>query len=259
MTLSKNLKIEILKLIGFYNKNNANYILKEIDKLIISDNPKPRTIIVRYSNVKKLCKEYIKDDNFCNKIKADNKLINDIIIKNEFIRDNKKMIEINKELLYKLSQLYKSDNINDLLTWLLLVSGRRISEIMTSQFKHNKNDKKVYVSGLKKTRSNHSECEIKILVSKTKFFKILSKYRRLQRFYKIQNIHRNLNRYLKKWNLHSHSLRNIYIQYLYKFRNPYNIKINEFIRQGLCQKTITASLSYTNIKLSKDINKDFIR
>jgi len=266
MSISKKLEVEINNIIQLYNKDrNENYTLNLIKNAILSDNPKHRTISTRYSIIKKMFMNSISniDNRFLDKIKPDDNITTSIIQLNENTRDNSKLIYIEEDDIYKLLSLANSDNVYELLIFLLFVTGRRISEIYESNFYDIKNTNRIGINGVKKRSDHGNGCEFPILISKPNFFKLMHKFRLLTKNKSLDTVNRNANRYMKNIlgdDFHVHNLRGMYANYLFRFRNKDNIKINTFIRDVLCHQSIDASINYTGylINFNNDIIKNNI-
>lgn len=252
MSIAKSLKQELEKCNEDYNKKNIKETLVKIKKIILSGNPKKRTITVRYSVARNLFKaKYGSDDDIIKYIKPDDKITESVIHDNLETRDSRKLFEVSEELFSKILSLGKSTNIYDRFLYALLVSGRRTSELLDATFTSG-HGPLVKMDGILKTRDVDKTCEFKVLTNKTKFLKRIKgiqkeiKQRRIRTFKK--NLDNRINTVFNKA-LNPHKLRAIYVNYLFKFFNKEDLQINPFIQNTLCHKTINASLSYTGVKI----------
>lgn len=260
MTLAKTIHDEIDKIIKNYSKDKQKQILSKIDKIIMEDKPKPRTISTRYSIIKTKFKQHVKDKEFIAQIKPAKELTEQIIANNAKSRDSKKSVAISEEIIQKLVSYARSNDIFELAMFLLFVTGRRTSELLNATFKNIRTSDAIGIDGVKKRRDGGHDCTFIPLVSKTTFFKTYTKFKRLLKYANKNTFARTLNRRVKKnlrEDLHPHVLRGVYANYSYKFRNREDKKINTFIRDALCHKTVSASMYYTGyeINTAKDIVK----
>lgn len=259
MSLSKKLNNDIHNLMNKLNDNNKDDLIKKITELVLADNPKPRTQSARFSRIKTLFNTISEDKNFLNKIKPDKKITEDIIKDNIKIRDDQKLINIDENLIRKIMNFQNSNDPEELAIYLLLVSGRRVAELLEAEFINRKKNKNVVIKGLKK-RSDFIECEFIPLITKTKFFKHLKRFNLLKKFINIDTFHRNLNNRVKNRlgeKYKPHVLRGIYATYSFKFRNKQKKTLNKFIMDALCHQSINSSLSYNQFDINFD--KDIIK
>jgi len=259
MSLSKKIKSQLQPLVNNLSEKNKGTTLSKINKILTNDKPKDNTLTVRYSLTKKLFKGKTTDTAFLSKIRPNPKITESVIENNERVRDNKKLIDITEDDVRKILSFHDSSKIFELMIWLLFVSGRRTSELLTAKFTNAKSNKAIRIKGVKKrSDSDTVECEFIPLVSKTKFFKVYNKFKRILNYSNLGTIHRTLDRRIKRhfnsvW--HPHLLRGAHANYAYKFRNKDKDKINTFIQNQLCHQSVRASLSYTgyNIAFDNDI------
>ena len=262
MTLSHQMKQDTHSLMRKLTKSNKKETLSKIRKMILKDNPKPRTQTIRFSQVKKLFRGVTEDTEFLKEIRPDPKITTEILSENNKTRDQRKLITIDKDLVHKILDLENSSNVYDVAIYLLFVSGRRVAELATARFFNLKNSPMVQISGVKK-RSDNITCQFMPLVNKSKFFKTLRRYKKLPTSKNNEAFHRGLNRRIKKlWpneNYKPHTFRGMYVTYAFEFRNTKNSKINTFIQETLCHQSINASLNYTQYKLSDDFRTDIVK
>jgi len=237
-------------------------MLDDINQIILADDPAMRTITIRYSLVKKMFKEITDDKSFLSKIKPDPKITETIIEQNNKIRDDKKLIIIDRADIKQTLSYGFSNDVYDLFIFLLFVTGRRTHELFSANFVNVMKSKNIRIEGVAK-RTDEGICEFPPLISKTKFFKIYNRYKKLQHKTNQNTFHRGLNRHIKKvfpnkkWN--PHVFRGMYVMYGYKFRNTKRQKINTFIKEHLCHQSINASMNYTQYKLADDVTTDIAK
>ncbi len=252
---TKNNIINFIQKKRFRKKKLLDLIKTEAYK----NNPTERTILARYSTIKKLISEYITDPKFINKIKAPITLTNKIRNENKEIRDKKQLITINEDTIMKILSFRYSDNIYENAIYLLFVTGRRLIELLTAKFYSKKNSSNyIYIDGIRKRKDNKKSCRFIPLTDKKETIEKIHEFQEKIKKVKTDSFKRSLLRNIKKKvddSFYTHMLRGIYIMYLYKFRNKNNKKINTFIMNNLCHQNIDSSLSYTgyNINFNEDI------
>lgn len=250
-------------------------ILKKLDKILNSDDVKPRTLSLRYSVAKKiyLTKRKDPDIEFSKKIKPDDNITSEIIKVNQEIRDNKRQLLIPAKLIKDIIKLKKSDDLRDIYIYILLISGRRFSDIFDNALpetssdivKYSKdpsNKNNIVVIGLKKR--DKSLCKFKALTNRSDFFKILKKINIGLNSSKLA-FRKSLALHIEKlgkrnnlsFKLTPHMMRGIYAVYIWTFRNDGNFKINTSIQNSLCHVSINSSNSYTGMVM--DFKKDLLR
>lgn len=260
MTLSKKIQSDINLLKENFTDSNKNETLSKIKDIVLNDSPKNRTISTRYSIIKKQFKEITDDQDYLKLIRPEDSITKSLIELNAKIRDEQKQIIISEETINKLKGLENTDDVFELAIYLLFITGRRVSEILSSSFSNIKKSKNIKIDGVKKRTDDGNDCEFPPLVSKTKFFKLYKKFMKILKFNNKNTFHRTLNRKLKKIlgkTYKPHHLRGIYVTYLFKFRNTENMKINTFIKENLCHQSTNSSLSYTGYRM--DFNKDILK
>lgn len=262
MTLSKKMQENAKKIANALNASNKLIILRKIHRLVKEDNPKPRTLTVRYSLIKDIFKDVTNDQEFLKKIRPNANITLRVVKSNIKQRDNQKMIEIHKKDIKKIMSFAKSKDIFKLAIYLLFVTGRRISELLGAEFFSTKKPYLVKIRGVLK-RTDNVDCEFPLLINKAKFFKIMKRFKDLQTYTNMDTFHRLLNNKVKilleNDKLKPHSLRGMYITYLFKFRNKDNLKINTFIKKNLCHQSIDASMNYTQYKINDDMDSDIVK
>ena len=251
MSLPKKLQKEVDVIKKDFDENKPQETLDKIKKLF-GGKFSNRTISTRYSLIKKEFKEITKNKDFLNKIKPLEEITKNLIEKNKTIRDNKKMFNVSKEIIEKILNLKNSVNPYDLAIFLLFVSGRRSNEILNSKFLNEKKNKLIKMEGISK-RTDINNFEFIPLVNKTSFFKIYKKFKKFN--LNKDTFPRLLSLRIKKMlgnEFHPHMLRGIYASYLFKFKNPKELKINTFIQHVLGHSSIDSSLSYTGYDIVFD-------
>ena len=260
MSLPKYLTEEVDKLVKKLTNKNKEKIIKDIHKLIESKKYSERTQTVNYSKIKKIFKQHTKDEDFLKQIKPKNNITEKILKENIERRNTKKRNIINKELIEKVLNLYNSNNIFELAIFLLLTSGRRTTELIESKITNKKKSKNLIIDKVKKRTDNKENIELQVLVPKTTFMKVLNEFKKRYKYTNKHTFVRTLNRKIKRLlgnDIHAHTLRKIYANYLYQFRNRQNLAINPFIQNVLSQMHVSSSLAYADTKI--DFDDDFIK
>lgn len=269
--LSKKTEQNILDIIN-NKKINEEKKVSEIKKEIYKGKPTERTVLVRYSAIKKIIYQdkkkhtvkstkniQCKAQKILDKLQPDPNLINKIRKESEKKRDQKKKVIINQDIIEKIMSYENSDDIYENAIYLLLVTGRRIIELIESEFYLSKKKQyKNYIlaDGIKKRKDDGNGCSFIPLVNNKKVMKKIKDFKNKIKYKKnIESFKRLLLRKIKAkidQNMKTHSLRGIYVMYLYKFRNEKNEKVNSFIMSNLCHQNIDSSLNYTGYELNFD-------
>ncbi len=259
MTISKKTKEELIKLAKSYNSDSdKKEILDKIEEILLKDKPKKRTLTIRYSEAKKLFREFVKDENLIQKIKPDPKVTTEVFEENEKIRNTKTILEIKKETIEKILSFNMSNDVHKIAIFLLFTSGRRTSEISGFLIRQKPKTKYYTIKPLKRT--DDVDCNFHVLVKKTTFNRNLSKFKKYYDMTNKNTFQRTLLRKIKKHlgkEYHPHSLRGMYAIYSFTHMNKKKLNMNGYIQKILCQQAITSSLSYNNYKI--DFDEDIIK
>lgn len=255
MTLSKQAKEKVNALLAELETRNRNkkWILKQIKKIVMVNNPTDRTITVRYSNIKKMFKDANIADNIVRSIKPKKRVTQKVIRENVNRRDEMQQMVISAQTIEKIFLLNESNNFYDLAIYLLFCSGRRTRELFDAEFQRTNKRDRIRIIGVKK-RSDYGICDFQPICEVDEFFDAYDRFIEMkdEREIKYASFSRQLNREIKrslKNNLHPHNLRGMYVTYMFKHRNKKRQKINPFIRNNLCHQSLDASLSYTQYVL----------
>lgn len=147
---------------------------------------------------------------------------------------------------------------------LMIITGRRIGEILNGDFKKSKHDlRKVLFKGiLKKRNTNNEYIKINTIVSQKRTLNLYHRFKALLE-YKLNNmgvgvkvstvrmsIQRSIKKILVNYNIStSHQLRVIYANYMFKRNNPNNKIYNSLIAEVLNHKGLNTSINYTTIQI----------
>lgn len=240
-------------------ETNKEQTLKTIKEKIESQGYSNRSLTINYSLIKKIFKDYTTDQTFLSKIKPDDEITKSVIKENQEVKETRPMKPVNKDIIETLKTYKKSDKLHPLLTWLLFVSGRRISEILEGTFFTKPRNKNLFFKGIKKKKTDDDETyELKLISTKTAFLKNYKKMLKLKGNRSNETVIRQNSRFIKKnlgEDFNNHSLRGIYANYLFKFNNPDELRFNTFIKNVLKHDIVETSLNYSgyNIKQNKKI------
>jgi len=259
MSVSKKLGDDIRHIIS-NRASDPNQFIEILTERITADNPKKRTIASRFSYAKKQAYLLGIDASLRSLIKPDPSITESIIKENAAIRDSKPVRRAYAKDLRKIYNFRRSSELDEIAAFLILVSGRRFTELFKAQFSLGKTKYSVSVVGILKQKSDDKSCSFPCLIPASKFIDMVTLFKKEVQERNISPIYlqNKLNIKLKnviKPHYSSHSLRSIYAAYSFKFRNPNNMKLNPFIRSVLCHESIDSSLSYTgwSVTFKKDI------
>lgn len=253
MGLSKHHEQQAQSLARELNNKNHAAVLAKIKRLVMGDNPSMRTITIRFSLIKKIFKKHTHDADFLAKIKPDPRITEKVVTQNKTRRDTAKRRRITYSQVHTLMGFKDSNDVYELAMFLLFVSGRRVRELFVAHFIDDKKSNRIKANGLLK-RSDKVECQFRPIGKKSDFFSALSKFRAMAKKMTFDAFSRGLNRKIKRVfnddTIHPHSLRGMYITYLFKHHNDENMAINPFIQRHLCHQNINSSLSYIQYTLA---------
>lgn len=264
--MNRQVKSQIKTLVDNLNDTNKEQTLSQIKSIMDSNNFSDRTITVYYSQIKNMFKKVSGDKDFLNKIKPDDELTKSVLEKNLLIKNDRREINVPQQMLEDINvfgtQIKGKEKVIELVIWLMLMSGRRISEIYDGTFYVKKGEKGIFFKGIKKTKGKKEEEEIKLklLCNKTKFIRNYKIFKRIVKGRKLLSINQSTNRKIKQlWGeqFSSHSMRGIYINYLYKFRNPDKLKKNTYIMKYLNHEVVETSMNYTQYDLNNNHEVNF--
>jgi len=273
--MSKKL-IQKLEIVLQDKKLTDENLVNEVHQLANSSDPKPRTILSRYSHFKKYIREnYPKVSNeVLKKMKAPDALIDSIIQDNNEVRSKKKSVSFDDDILKKLMELKSSKNIIDQLNFLTFTSGRRQSEVIDCVFhKVAKKPEMLSVKGLKKKRNENLDkpkaYKIQLYgINSTEWLKLHKSVIKVLEGVSVSDLNKRQNSRLKKTiskDYTVHTLRGIYAHALWLTNNDRSQNINGYITNVLNHDSSDTSLNYSYIiynskdddkKEDKDVDKD---
>lgn len=248
----------------FIEIHNPN--IEELNEFLVEEiiedpiNPTNKTILTRYSKVKNYIREKYKEisEAELKQIKPPAEIVNSVLENDAKLKETKKNIKFNQELVDKILSYKDSKNLYEKFIYLQFISGRRISEIkefdnIVKLFKNNNNEIK-----MKLNKKKHQNFEIvKIMpntIEPSEFKKQLKKLRDVIEEIDTGDYTKRLNRFIKK-NLGkdytTHSLRGMYGSYMFNKHNPENLNINAYLKNLLNHDSIDSSISYSNYQFEK--------
>jgi integrase len=258
----------LFKVIKKYTSNNEYEfidLLEFINKNIMEDDPKPKTIATRYS----LTKRFLRDnyptltEDQLKLIRPDESITMGIIENDEIVKSNKTNIKFNKDLVEKILDLKLTDNIYELAIYLQFVSGLRANELRDKDFKIRIKNDKVRMMLSKKIDDKKSKYYPINLIPNTltakEFKNGLVQVRAFADLLKPTDWVKRVNRIVKKSvrkDLTSHNLRGMYSNYQFNTNNPDNQNINGFISKILNHENNGSSLNYSNYIFENGYNQD---
>lgn len=251
---------KILHNLHLFIKDNKDPddVLKYIHDLVLTGDPKPRTITNRYSKIKRFLRDEfdIFTEEFLKQVKPDDKITQSVIDMDKETRQNKSTIKFTQEDINKILTLKSNKRLVDRLIYLQLVSGRRINELIDPEMKITLPRKKGHVvfSHLSKQRDNKEKTLVKLMDDiKAHEFKEMTEDVRD----KVQELGLNIREMTNKVNIRmkklfpksdiksSHNLRGMYAVYLWHLSGRKQ-NINGFLTDVLNHTTPDASLNYSN-------------
>jgi len=234
-----------------------------LEEIIVNDeiSPTDKTILTRYSKVKKYLREQYGSDLSeaeLKKIKPPSQIVDNVLESDKKVKEKKINIKFNQNDVDKILDYKNSKNLFELFIFLQFISGRRMSEI--KEFEHNlrliKNSKNQIKMKLAKKQDNGLEpiTLIDNTISPEEFKIKVKKIRDMIEDISTNDFNKRLNRFIKKninKNWSSHILRGMYGRYMFEKQNPENLNINGYLKKVLNHDSSDSSLSYSNFVFEK--------
>ena len=250
----------LFKIIKKYTDNNEYEfvdLLNFINKQIMEDDPKPKTISTRYSLTKKFLRDNYPElsEKQLKLIRPDDEITMGIIENDIIVKSNKTNIHFNKELVDKILDFKLTDDIYELAIYLQFISGLRANELRDKDFKIRINNNNVRMLLSKKIDDKKNKYYQINLIPNTltakEFKNGIIQIRAFADLLKPTDWIKRVNRIVKKSvrkDLTSHALRGMYANYMFNNpeTNPDNQNINGFISKVLNHEGINSSLNYSN-------------
>lgn len=243
-------KLNISKKTG---KNNS----KEIVKYYTDNYSNKRTLTAKLSVAKKFFAENNYDKRFLVHLYPEKKISNDVRKSNEEVLEKTRFIEIKKSYVDNIINNYPDEKFEyrKLAVYLLLASGRRLTEILESNYRidpANKNN--VIVDRLLKKRDDSKNFSVRIIGDRNKFIEAMNVFKKLIAEFKPLTAQQSIQKYIrttyKSVGLKtSHFFRVLYANYLAKYENPDKILYNIYLKEVLNHNNFLTSINYSSIRV----------
>jgi integrase len=264
MSLPKYLLKKLNELIEQKNKLSEDDFVKNVVSIAHINTEKPRTIINRLSLAKKHIKAEGLAERVVARIKPEKELIDMVINEDQKSRASKENFVITLDIVDKLQNMKEASRMGKI-AFCILVSGRRVNEILNPQFKITKarnSDDQVRFSGLSKQKSSKSAV-VRLLPFGTNSKEFVRKVKAVRNSVKgesIPDIRRKLNKWLRKnvySGISSHSLRGIYGHMMWLIVDKRKTNINGYLSSVLNHDSFDTSLNYSKYVISNDLIKKY--
>ena len=268
MGITKDMIKKIDTLIDDFNNKSISedaFIEKILDISTLTKY-KPRTIVNKISNSKKYLIEKNIPRSIYSKIKPSKELIDRVIFDDQVKRASKINFIITKNIVQKIIN-NKDKGLMNKIVFVMLVSGRRINEILSDEFKiskYPKSKKKVRFSHLSKQK-NKKSVVVELIpaalseIDNVGFLKMVKKIRELIKGEQIAEVNRRFNKWLRRiiyWDMTSHSIRGIYGYMMWILVNKQQKNINGFLSDVLNHDSYDTSLSYSKYVIEPGFLED---
>lgn len=244
--LSKNYR-ELLD--GLSTNSSPREVKDTINKIVKNGSPSEGTQLVRYS----LIKSYLKTKNpaAAKLSKPPSKLINRVKESSSNRLREKPNRFIKREWIDEIQSWKDSDKLSEQIAWLQISSGRRISEIIRSDFNVEDNGK-ISSTNLSKKRTN-DRCYFKLVpgVTSSEWKSKLEQVQETVKDRKGNSVMRLVNNHLKSKidkGMSSHKMRGIYANLMWEHDGK---KQNQtgFIQEALCLESQDVAIHYSSYVL----------
>lgn len=238
----------------------------QVANLLTQNTTNASTIAVRYSCARKLIKdEYPTQYALLGLVVPDKNISDQHRSSIEKRLANRQITEYSAETIDKLYKYGENKSFNSQCCFLMLTSGRRLSEVVLSKFKiNNTSDNTIFLENPVKTHTLDYEGLIfNPLINNAEWIKRLRKWRSKIENKKANRLVHTITMRIDKWlktqfpqqKITTHKLRHIYASYLFKFHNSENRTMNSFIGEALGHKSVNNSIHYADTNL--DISEEF--
>jgi hypothetical protein len=260
MTISKKDIQKIEEILKDYKKEDTkeikNSLAKKLINLYLESNLKTSSKANKISLTKKYVSNKINDLDFTNKIVAPKTITEETFKKAAHKRMNKKIFEIKKSTLDKIISFKNSENIYEMLIFLLFATGRRFKTILNNDIRNKKKTSFIEAKLLKKRGEAIDKyyC-FPVIGRKNEVLKVLKKFRKKFKNMNIKqySLNRRANIFIKKHledeNINLRLLRSLYALYLFKFKNKKRQTINAFVGTVLCHESDQCGIYYTGLEI----------
>lgn len=237
------------------SKPNEDEILNLVKELAYLNNPSDRTITSRYSMIKKFLREgdFGLDATFLKmKLNPPKALTKKVMLENMRVRNSKKLIKFDKDLVDFIFSLRTSDNVYDNVIFLQFVSGRRINEIFDADIRLDNKQPDIIKMRLSK-KKDKLYYPVRLIkdaaITGKQFKKLLLETRKKITGLTLNEFTLRTNNKIKqiKNGLTSHDLRAMYGVYLFNKENPEEQTLTGFISKVLNHDAESDSgINYSN-------------
>lgn len=229
------------EIVKYYSDNYLNY----------------RTLTAKLSTAKKYFANNGYDKRFLIHLYPEKKISNEVRKQNDLVLEKTRFIEIKKSYVDNIIDNYSNEQVDyhKLAIYLLLASGRRLSEILSSEFEIDENEKhNVMVDILLKKRDDAKNFSIRIIGSRNKFINAMNVFKMLISEIKHLTAQQGIQKYIRdnytKDGLKtSHFFRVLYANYLVKYENPDHILYNIYLKDVLNHNNYLTSINYSSIRV----------
>lgn len=229
----------------------------KIVKYYIMNYPNIRTLTNKLSQAKKYFESNGYDKKFLVRLFPGKNITRAVIKENNAALEKTKSIEIKKSFVDNIiNNFHSSTEYPKLAVYLLLASGRRLNEIIESNYKKDpKNKSNVLVDMLLKKRSDDEDnYSIKIIGDRDTFLQSMDVFKKLIAGISHSTAQQGIQTYIRKYyTIHglptSHYFRVLYANYLYKYENPDNTIYNVYLKTVLNHNSLLTSINYTSLRV----------
>lgn len=231
------------KLEGLGKSPARTDVKRAIGQIVRDGSPTDGTKLVRYSQVKSYLKKNLPD--FVSLVAVPVDLIDGVAADRAMKLKDRENIVVEKDWLDTIEGWRSSESIPELAAYLQLMSGRRISEIHSAEFKAY--GARIGSTELRKKRGNTSLCIFPLHPStKAKdWLHLLEKFRSKQNV-SVNTLTTSVNRRLKKLDsiLTSHKLRGVYANLMWRLSGRKQVQTG-FIQDILCLESHDVAIHYS--------------
>jgi len=242
---------EQLKISKKHGINNSDKIVK----YYTTNYQNIRTLTNKLSMAKRYFEQNGYDKKFLLNLYPGKNITREVIRENTRVLERTKAVEIKKSFVDNIiNTYYSSTEYPKLAIYLLLASGRRLNEIIDSNYSADPTDKtKVIIDVLlKKRNEGENNYSIKIIGDRDKFLNAMKIFKNLILGISHSTAQQGIQTYIRKYyTIHglptSHYFRVLYANYMYKYHNPDNMIYNVYLKNILNHNSLLTSINYTSL------------
>jgi hypothetical protein len=257
--MSKKIIAKLDAFIAKSPKPTNEQTLAQLTELAHSNDPADRTVVSRFSLMKKHLREnHLRySDKFLATVRPPSEMTQSIIELDRLVRSRKKVVEFDQGLVDKILALKESQYILDRFIFLQFVSGRRVNEIFSAKL--GKAQKQLLNMQLSKKPETDKRSFFKVrimpgTVTAVEFKKMLVSLRRAITGMSLNDFTSRINRRVKKnvrSDMTSHNLRALYAVYSFEKYNPDKQNLIGFVSDILNHgATSDSGVAYSNFRYS---------